>query len=192
MRPEAVVNLNGSIEAVNLLEDFKLSFEEEVPDKATVKAVGVNAELNRELEQKLVYLDGICRTLGGVAEKLSGHYEELFAGHKEEIAKLSVEIARRVLSQKVEDGDYKIELIVSEALENAPAKQNVVVYLSSADLEPCRKAFAEKAGGASDIEFEADSSLGPAECRIETATGSVESLIESHLEQISKALVAAG
>ncbi len=71
--------------------------------------------------QKLQY-DKAMEALERAAKKLQSVYERMVVEHRQAIAKLSIEIARKILSQKVKDGDYQIESIVQEALNNAPAR----------------------------------------------------------------------
>lgn len=129
------------------------------------------------------------QAINGVVTKLNQFYEKIFSEQKEEIAKLSVEIARKVLMQKVEDGDYKIESIVKEALNNAPTKRDIVVHLNPEDLAECQKALQEEPDGESaNVKFVSDSNIGRAECQLESPKGIVESLINENLERISNAL----
>ncbi len=134
-----------------------------------------------------------CQAINDVITKLNQFYDKVFAEQKEEIARLSVEIARKVLIQKVEDGDYKIESIIKEALNNAPTRQDIVVHLNPEDLEECQKALKVDPNGAlTDVKFVSDSKIGRAECLLESPKGIVESLINEHLERIGKALVKTG
>lgn len=129
------------------------------------------------------------RAINDAVVKLNHFYNTVFAEQKEEITKLSMEIARKVLMQKVEDGDYKIESIIKEALNNAPVRQDVVVHLNPEDLTNCQKALGEKPDGdLADVKFVSDSKIGRAECLLESPKGIVESLINEHLDRISKAL----
>lgn len=129
------------------------------------------------------------QAISDAATKLNHFYETIFAEQKEEIAKLSMEIARKVLMQKVEDGDYKIESIIKEALNNAPTRQGIVVHLNPEDLSECQKVLGEKPDGdLADVKFVSDSKIGRAECLLESPKGIVESLINEHLDRISKAL----
>jgi flagellar biosynthesis/type III secretory pathway protein FliH len=130
-----------------------------------------------------------CQALNSVIAKLNQFCDTLFVEHKEEIAKLSVEIARKVLMQKIQDGDYEIESIVKEALKNAPTRQNVVVHLNPEDHILCQKAQEEEPSGAlAGIKFVSDPDIGRAECMLESPKGIIESLIDEHLERIGKAL----
>lgn len=130
-----------------------------------------------------------CQAINGVVTKLNQFYDKVFVEHKEEIAKLSVEIARKILMQKVEDGDYEIQSIVKEALNSAPTRQDIVVHLNPEDLAECQKALKNEPDGTlTDVKFVSDSNIGRAECLLESPKGVVESLINEHLDRISKAL----
>jgi flagellar biosynthesis/type III secretory pathway protein FliH len=145
--------------------------------------------LRQELDaQKAVFLQA-CQTLNEVISKLNQFYDRIFAEHKEEIARLSVEIARKILMQKVEDGDYEIESIIKKALNKTPANQDVIVHLSPDDFEKCQKAQQDEPGGVlSGIKLISDPNVGRAECMIESPKGVIKSLIQDGLERIAKAL----
>jgi len=129
------------------------------------------------------------QAINGVVAKLNEFYDKVFVEHKEEIAKLSVEIARKILVQKVEDGAYEIESIVKEALNNAPTRQDIVVHLNPEDFAQCQKAQQDEADGAlAGIKFVSDPNIKRAECLLESPKGIVKSLIDEHLERVGKAL----
>ena len=77
-----------------------------------------------------------ARSSGG---KTASVYEKMIVEHRQAIAKLAVEIARKILAQKVKDGDYQIESIIQEALNNSPTRQDVVVRLNPQDLARCQQ-----------------------------------------------------
>lgn len=138
--------------------------------------------------QKAVFVQA-SGVLNGIVEKLNEFCDKMFAGHKEEIAHLSVEIARKILMCKVENGDYEIESIVSKALENAPGREELAVHLHPDDLKKCQKAQEEEPNGAlMGIKLVSDSNIGRAECLIESPRGIVKSLIDENLERIARAL----
>ncbi len=179
------VNLSKPIKSAGILEDHNQSLSREV------SADGAAAEKTptQALEmQKTAFLQA-CQTLNGVAAKLNQFCDKIFAEHREEIARLSVEIARKILVQKVENRDYEIESIVKEALKNTPTRQDVVVHLNPEDLVQCQKAQQdEPAGILAGIKLVSDPNIERAECLVESPKGIIKSLINEHLEQISKAL----
>ncbi len=131
-----------------------------------------------------------CQTLNAVTARLNESLAGIFSEHKEEIARLSVEIARKILMQKVSDGDYEIESIVKETLGHTPSRQDLVVHLNPDDLAECRKAQQqdEQGGALAGIQFVPDPNIGRAECLLESPKGIIKSLIDEHLERIGKAL----
>lgn len=130
-----------------------------------------------------------CQTLNAVITRLNESYAGIFREHREEIARLSLEIARKVLMQKVDNQDYEIESIVKEALGHAPSRHDLVVHLNPDDLARCRKAQQEEQGGVlAGIEFVPDPNIGRAECLLESPKGIIKSLIDENLERIGKAL----
>jgi flagellar biosynthesis/type III secretory pathway protein FliH len=130
------------------------------------------------------------QALNQVAAKLQELYSNAFVEHREEIARLSVEIARKILMQKVENGDYEIESIVTEALLHAPSRQDVVVHLNPQDLAECLKAQQDQqSGDLVGVKLVPDPNIGRAECLVESPKGIVKSLIDENLDRVGKALV---
>jgi flagellar biosynthesis/type III secretory pathway protein FliH len=145
------------------------------------------ASLTVNLEKQKQQYDRALQSLESAAEKMHTVYEKMIVEHRQAIAKLAVEIARKILAQKVKDGDYQIESIIQEALNNAPAHQDVVVRLNPADYARCQQ-MPKSDGALASVKLIADSKIGAAECVIETPRGKVESLIDDHLEHVARAL----
>ena len=157
-------------------------------DGADLQAGGEQT-LMQDVETQRAALLQANQALREVIARLNEFYDATFAAHREEIARLAVEIARKILAQKVENGDYKIEPIIRETLSNAPVRQDVVVRLNPADLSEWQKLRENEPGeDFTGIKFVPDASIGRAECVVETPKGIIESLIDQHLEQIGKAL----
>jgi len=150
------------------------------------------AEVMQDSESQKATLSQLLLTLKGLVDKLNQFYDKVFTEHREAIAKLSVEIARKILMQKVQEGDYEIESIIKEALESAPTRQDVVVHLNAEDLVKCEKIQQDDTTGTlAGIKFVGDSNIGRAECLLETPKGTIESVIDEHLERIGKSLESA-
>ena len=184
------VSLDKPITSAEFIDESAVGIGGRVPGLAqansAANAVQISAQ-NSEAQENT--FSQTCQAINGVVTKLNQFYEKVFAEQKEEIAKLSVEIARKILMQKVEDGDYEIQSIVKEELNNAPTRQDIVVHLNPEDLAECQKALQNEPDGAlTDVKFVSDSNIGRAECLLESPKGIVESLINEHLDRISKAL----
>ncbi len=146
-------------------------------------------DLLRELQHQKDKLAQLLQTVNSMAEGLRTLHEQTLAGNHAEIAKLAVEIARRILMYKAGKGDYEIQAIVEEALKQAPTRQHVIVHLNPGDLPPCQQLQQENPQSPwAELELTADWSVGRGECLVETPKGIVRSFLEEHLERISEAL----
>ena len=129
------------------------------------------------------------KVLEDAAVKLQQFQEEIFSSHREQIARLSVEIAGKILLKETADGNYDIGKIVQEALKVAPSQQDVVVRLNPNDLQRFQKIIEDKGGDApANVKLVPDVNIGPAQCVVQTDRGMIEYFIEEHLKQISEAL----
>jgi len=139
--------------------------------------------------QELAHL---CRTVKSMAEKLKRAHEETIARNRSDIARLAVEIARKILLCKTATGNYDIQAIVEEALKRAPTQQSVVVRVNPEDLSQCQRLQqSDPDGPLAGLEFVGDRSIARADCLIETPKGIIKSFAEQHLERIGEALMQA-
>ncbi len=171
----------GNIKLVENGSDAVESTATSVLDQESEAAVQAEMELLKQQYNLTI------QSLESAAEKLHAVYEKMVVEHRQAIAKLAVEIARKLLAQKVKEGDYQIETIVQEALNNVPTRQDIVIKLNPADLEKCQQ-MSQKDSALASVKFIADPSIGAAECIVETPKGKVESLIDDHLEHVARAL----
>lgn len=146
-----------------------------------------------QMQNQKAQLDELCSNFKNIVETLAAMQSELFRRHKEDIINLAVEIARKILGHKIEQGDYQIHEVIKNALGDATIQKDIVIRLNPKDyaqIEQLTKASQmDFAKGAT---FVADAGIGQAQCLIETPKGIVESLIDEHLERISQALKKAG
>ena len=190
MSQTLTVNLNKPIISAKVLDDYaerdgiQLSGPEIEDSEADTVQI-----LKQDLDAQKAVFSQACQTLNGVITRLNQFCDKIYAEHGEEIARLSVEIARKILMQKVENGDYEIESIIKEALKNAPGSQDVIVHLNPEDIEKCQKAQQDGSGGVlAGIKLIPDTNIGRAECLLESPKGIIKSLIDDNLERIGKAL----
>jgi flagellar biosynthesis/type III secretory pathway protein FliH len=179
MEQSVTVHLEKSVTSVQLLE--------RLPGGDFMRIEG--SEPTGSLGLQKQQLERLCLNMQEVVNRLNDSYKKIFSEHKEQIAKLSVEIARKILSQKQEQGEYQMESIIEEALKQAPSLENVTIYLNPNDLLNWQKAQQEGSGNIpEELNLVSDADIGAAECRIETPKGVIESIIEKHLERIEDAL----
>jgi flagellar biosynthesis/type III secretory pathway protein FliH len=145
-------------------------------------------DISEELESRNQQCAQALQTLEAITANLQLVYEKAIIEHRQGIAKLAVEIARKVLAQKVKEGDYRIESIIQEALNNAPTRQEIVVRLNAQDLTRCQQTLQQFNETFAGIKFIADPGIEPAQCVVDTPKGKIESLINENLEQVERAL----
>ncbi len=184
MPGQLTINLSRPITSARILNNDP----EPETDKHGTESAG-HKQVNSQTEAQKAAFVQACQTLNSMVTRLNQFCAKVFAEHSEKIAKLSVEIARKILVQKIENGDYEIESIVKETLTKAPGHQDLMMHLNPEDLAQFQKAQQNEAGGIfTGIKFVPDPKIGRAECLLESPKGIIESLIDEHLEQIGSAL----
>jgi len=177
-----VVHLAMPIRAVSIVTDAS--------GRSAAAARPAEAPAETELQQQL-YQEA-CRTLETVSARLNELYRELFSSHHEAIARLSVEIARKVLMRTVRDGDYEMETMIKDALKHVPESSDTVVRLHPQDLAAIQTLSEAGSTTFSTVAFVADPAVGQAECVVENSKGIIKLLMDDRLEQIGKALEKTG
>ncbi len=184
--PETLtIHLAHPIAAVDLAD----AVEEAVPVQGDELGIRNPPSAIRNPDGREQELGQLCAVVKSLADQLGRLHEETVANHRSDIARLAVEIARRILSQRVTSGDYDVQTVIEEALKRAPTHQNVVVRVNPQDLPACQRLQQQDAEGPFDaLEFVADRSIARADCLIETPKGIIKSFVEQHLERIGEAL----
>jgi len=175
-RPTVQLKSNSPISSVALVDQPKPAV------KTTVSAAGREAEIQK--------LQLTIKALEQAAEDLQEYGRQLFASHREQLIRLSIEIAAKVLAKDIHERNYEIEKIITQALEEIPKGQPVTVKLNPDDLKTCQQALDQKDEGAPEhLHLAPDWTIGPGECVVETEQGVIEWIIEDHLNRISNALL---
>ena len=147
------------------------------------------AQMQQELDKEKTELARARQSLTDAVGQFDRRREQLFREAENQLLDLAVEIARKVLMQEIQAERHQIEPIVAEALQNLPARQQVVVHLNPRDLARCQIAGkGDDAENSESIRFVADPSVSPAQCVLETPEGTVDSNVDTHLQAVSEAL----
>lgn len=179
------INLVRPITALHVLdaEDHEAAVEEVIASCAP----GRDARWSTEAQERK--LKQLSETLNNVVARLNEFYLETVAKSRSDIARLAVEIARKILMWKTEKGDYDIHAIVEETLKRAPTRQNIVIRLNPEDLPLCQQAQQDNPESPlAELEFVGDWGIARANCLIETPKGIVKSFVDECLERIAQAL----
>ncbi|MBN1818902.1 MAG: hypothetical protein JW828_16180 [Sedimentisphaerales bacterium] len=173
------IEFETAIHSVNLLTDPET--QEPCVDETT--------RLREQLESVRQEVRSLTEMLEAAAAQVKEYYQQLTDSHRDQIVRLSIGIAEKILMKQIQAGQYDIEKIVSEALLHAPAGENIRLRLSPKDMETLAGLW-EQADKPQfhHVELIVDPKLNPAECVAETDKGIVESLLAEHLRQIETAL----
>jgi len=187
------INMERPIASVTLQNASGKTPQGQKKNNISTTQTNTTSEQNDRQEQsadgQVQNLNQLCLALQDAIRDLKNIQQNTIKEHKNQIAKFSLEIARKVLMQKINKGDYQIESIIEQTLESAPTAENAIVHLNPQDLELLQKTQKENQNSnLKDIKLVSDKKISRAQCLIETPKGTVEAVIEDHLEKISKAL----
>ena len=181
MTGQISINLLNTIESIAILDDCP------APARLNTKSDRRGNDLTGRIAEK--DLSNAFKALNAAAAKIQELYEKVIAGKNEEIAKLSIEIARKILKYKIETKDYEIESIIKEALKNCPSSQDIIIHLNPEDFEQCRKIQEKDSNGIfAAIKLVGDPNVERAEFILKSPKGTIISEINEQLEQIGEAL----
>lgn len=137
-------------------------------------------------------LESLCQAVNLAARETEVYGQRLFAAHREQIIRLAIQIASRILVREIEQGQYQIERILTEAIATTPGGSILEIRMNPDDLKTYEELV--RSGSAeieANVKLTADWSIGKAECVIVTTEGLVECTMQEHLRQIDAALQAA-
>jgi flagellar biosynthesis/type III secretory pathway protein FliH len=158
----------------------------EIAQKA---ASAVDAKDVAELKKKL---ESLCQAVALAVRETELYGQRLFATHREQIIRLAIQIASRILVREVEQGQYQIERILTEAVATTPGGSILEIRMNPDDLKTYEEIAKNGPTGIdANIKLTADWSIGKAECVVVTTEGLVECTMQEHLRQIDAALQAA-
>lgn len=181
-RPVATLRVVGAAAGHGPTDDAPANHGLPAPPRAELQKA-------QETEPDQQALAQSCRLVENLAGKLNDLCEQSVARHRAEIARLAVEIARKILASRTSQGDYDMQSVIEEALKRTPTRQQIVVRVNPEDLARCQQLQQDNPEGPfAELSFVADWSVARADCLIETPKGIVKSFIEEHLARIAEAL----
>lgn len=142
------------------------------------------------LGQQMKKAASLCTALQSAVAQVEQVSRDIFVSHREQIVRLSIEIAAKILARDIHQRNYDIEAIVLGALQNLPAAQRFTVRLHPDDLAVWNQGVKQGTiAGVDTLLCIADPAVHPAECIVETDQGVVEYLLEEQLRQVAIALL---
>lgn len=186
MAKTLTLELETAIGSVNIISDGDV--KEPLPGPSAEDQQNVESPRARspQADEEII---GVCKTLENATAKINGLHEEIISAHNADIARLSVQIAEKILMKEIQAGNYDIEKIVQQTLTTVPNPQEITIRLNPDDLQKYQKAADDNSiGSFENTKMIGDTNIGPAQCIIETDKGMVQYFIDEHLKQIDDAL----
>ncbi len=144
----------------------------------------------REMEDASRDIASAAQALEAAAGELKDFLTGIVGSHREQIVRLSVGIAEKILLREISAGNYDIATIVDETLKSVPSSRKVVVRLNPEDLAQYQKSRPQTGTGPEYVQAMADAQVNRGECIAEADKGIVEYFIGEQLKQIEAALLA--
>jgi flagellar biosynthesis/type III secretory pathway protein FliH len=189
MRETLRINLTRGVSTVSSISEFDRIPGDPSRSAHPTAAVVISPSETLAIEQQKKELANLCETVGTLVGKLNRLYEQSVAHNRAEIAKLAVEIARKIVKCEIPKGGYDIHAIIEDALSRAPTRQDLVVRVNPEDAPLCQNLQEERPDGEfAKLQFVPDWSVARANCLIETPKGIVRSFVEEGLERVREAL----
>lgn len=183
MSQNLILNFDTAITSVLPVEKF-------TPSGPTMDEIPMVSGVSETEKENLLQLS---QALSAAVNEFKQLNENVFNSHREQIARLSVGIAEKILQKEIAQRQYDIEKIVQESLKTAPSQQDISIRLNPDDLQQFQHILKEKGSGIPlNAKLLPDANIGPAQCIIETDKGMIEHLIDKHLAQIAEALKTGG
>ncbi len=179
-----VIDKSSLKEELDQMQLRKTSLEEKRED-AALKHQRLISELEKEKEQ----LKNLASAMSTAISEMDKIHQYAIAQHKQEIVRLSVEIARKIMLKQIELKDYNIADIIEKTLERSPDRQNILIFVSPDDYEFCSNFIKENENHPiAKLNINSSPTVSNGQCKVDTSKGIIEYFIDEHLARISDAL----
>lgn len=136
-------------------------------------------------------LDSTTLALAQALEDVSRVRDSLAQSGSQDMLRLVMAVAEQIIRRSVEVDPAVVMTIIQNALQASVRADNYRVAINPADLEGVNKQkplFMASISGLKNLSFDADASIAPGGCRVDSELGDVDATIETQLESIRQAL----
>ena len=136
-------------------------------------------------------LESTTRALTQALEDVSRLRESLAQTGSQDMLRLVMAVAEQVIRRSVEVDPAVVLGIIENALQASVRADNYRIRINPADLEGVTKQkplFLASISGLKNLSFEADASISPGGCHVDSELGDVDATIETQIESIRAAL----
>jgi len=155
---------------------------------------GLEDGLNKGRLLTLKEIGTEIKILKGLIEGVERLKDELYVKIENDVVEISVMIAKKIIGDIAEEDRDIVVNIAKEAIKRASDREVLRIRVAPVDYDALNKKRSELLqciDGIKSLIFEADESVQPGGCLIETNQGEIDARIESQIKVIKGALTAA-
>ncbi len=155
---------------------------------------GLEDGLNKGRLLTLKEIGTEIKILKGLIEGTERLKDELYRKIENDVVEISVMIAKKIIGEIAEEGRDIVVNIAKEAIKRASDREVLRIRVAPVDYDALNKKRSELLqciDGIKSLIFEADESVQPGGCLIETNQGDIDARIESQIKVIKGSLTAA-
>lgn len=168
------------------------SAAEEDADGILARAKAEAARLREEAERE-GYEAGLVR-LNALILDFEATRNQLFENNREEILKVAILVARKVMGRALQDRPETLADLVSQAIRGAQHEGRLRIRIHPDDLETLRthqdRVVAE-IGSRTELELIEDRTIEGGGCVVESALGIIDARLETQMKVLERALLSA-
>lgn len=178
---------------VELVEEVERRASDRVEQARREAAeAGYQEGIRQGREQGLAQAREILQRLESLVERVVRLREELLARHEEDVVKLSLAVAEKVIGRVVEEDREVAARTVRQLLAQVEGATEIRIRVHPQDLpgvEAHQEEWRRLADGSRSLAILADDRVAPGGVLVETEFGAIDSSIESRFVEVGQALM---
>lgn len=136
-------------------------------------------------------LSNVFQSLRRSIAELSALRERVLRESEEDLLRLSIAIARKIIQHEISTDRSLIASLISSAISGSLSMDRITIRLSPADhelVESDRRRYLGAISSETRVILASDDTLSPGDCVVESTTGVVDARIDTQLDEIFRRL----
>jgi flagellar assembly protein FliH len=137
-------------------------------------------------------LSNVFRALREAVDELDGLREQVLRESEEDLLKLAIMIARKIINQEIATDRMILAKIVAAAVNSASEREDIVIRLNPEDHRLVAAHKQLYLNGFNDdrlLDLKSDDSVTPGGCIVDTAMGEIDARTDAQLDEIFRRLM---
>lgn len=182
-----------AFEAVEIPVEPEIVAEAQLPPQISEEELdrkiqlAFNSGLTEGKNQSEESMAGLCKTLSEAVDSVTTLREKIMREAEEDLLRLSLSIARKIIQQEVSHDRRILAKLVSEAVRNTSEHEEIVIRLNPEDhkvVSSNTRVYLADVGNQRRMSLKADDCIPLGGCVVDTETGTIDARFEAQLEEI--------